>query len=122
VNTNPTGGQVLGAETELPAGCSAYLEVYLKRGSSNSVAVKKLQSFLNEHLGLSLPVTGIFGSMTHEAVNTFQVKYSDEILKPWFDQKLSDNMDPSGYVYKMTKHKINLIKCATLNAPVPQLP
>jgi hypothetical protein len=121
VNTN-NGGQVLGASTELPNGCSAYLNEYLKKGSTNSGEVKKLQSFLNEEMGSSLPVTGIFGQLTFNAVSAFQAKYSSDVLKPWFDQKLSSDMNPSGYVYKMTKHKINLIKCASLNTPVPQLP
>lgn len=123
VNTNPNApvGQVLGASTELPAGCSAYLNTYLKKGMKNE-EVKKLQTFLNEHMGLSLPVTGIFGQLTFDAVSKFQAKYADEILKPWFEKGLSNDMNPSGFAYKMTIYKINLLQCASLNAPVPQLP
>jgi hypothetical protein len=120
VNTN-NGGQVLGASTELPAGCSAYLTSYLKKGMTGE-QVKKLQSFLNAHLGLNLPVNGIFGQLTFEAVVKFQQKYADEILKPWFDKGLSKDMNPSGYAYKMTIYKINLLECSTLAASVPQLP
>ena len=121
VNTNTGNGQVLGASTELPNGCSAYLSGYLKKGMSNA-EVKKLQTFLNQNLGLTLPVTGVFGPLTFDAVKAFQVKYADDILKPWFEKGLSKDMNASGYAYKMTIHKINLLQCATLNAPAPQLP
>lgn len=130
----PTGGssgssgQVLGATTgptatssdALPAGCTAYLDTYLKRGSSHSDKIKKLQEFLNEELGLSLPVSGIFGSMTFEAVKAFQLKYKDQILTPW--AAYGHDGTPTGYVYKTTLHQINLAKCKTLNEPAPQLP
>ncbi len=45
-------------------------------------AVKSLQQFLNKELNLNLPVTGYFGVLTKNAVNKFQQKYADEILKP----------------------------------------
>jgi len=123
VNTNPTGnGQVLGASTDLPASCSIYLGGYLKKGSTDSAAIKKLQAFLNSNLGLSIPVTGVFGPMTQDAVEKFQTKYSDDILKPWFSQGLSKDMQPSGYVYKTTLRMINLLSCSSLSIPQPQLP
>ncbi|HVV39084.1 MAG TPA: Ig-like domain-containing protein [Candidatus Paceibacterota bacterium] len=126
VNTNPTGntsgGQVLGASTDLPAGCSIYFDGYVKKGSTNTELIKKLQTFLNSNLGLSIPITGVFGQMTLDAVNKFQVKYADEILKPWFDKGLSKDMNPSGYVYKTTARMINLLSCSSLEIPVPQLP
>lgn len=130
VNTNPTsggtqvGGQVLGTSTEatdLPASCSAYLTAYLKKGNSGD-EVKKLQSFLNQNLGLAIPVTGYFGPLTFNGVKSFQAKYADDILKPWFEKGLSQDMNPSGYAYKMTLYKINLLQCATLEVPAPQLP
>lgn len=122
VNTNPTGGVVLGAATEVPASCNAYLTGYLKKGSQDTVGVKKLQSFLNKDLGLTLEVNGIFDQETFNAVVKFQQKYADEILKPWFVKGLSKDMNASGFVYKTTLHKINQLECASLNAPAPQLP
>ena len=124
VNTNSggTNGQVLGASTDTPASCSVYLGGYLKKGSTDTVAIKKLQTFLNQNLGLSIPVTGVFGPLTQDAVNKFQTKYSDDILKPWFTKGLSKDMNPSGYVYKTTLRMINLLQCSSLNIPVPQLP
>jgi hypothetical protein len=126
VNTDPTGqsqgGQVLGAETDTPASCSLYLTGYLKEGSTDSASIKKLQIFLNSNLGINLPVTGVFGPLTEAAVEQFQTKYSDDILKPWYDQGFSKDMQPSGYVYKTTLREINMLNCASLEIPQPQLP
>lgn len=126
VNTNPSGGQVLGAsvvagEETLPLGCSALLSDYLKEGVTND-AVKKLQIFLNKELELSIPVTGHFGPQTLEAVNAFQLKYSEQVLKPWIPFGLPNEKTPTGYVYKTTQHMINMLSCSTLNLPAPQLP
>lgn len=113
------GGEVLGASTttepSLPAGCSAYLTDYLKRGKNNdSEQVKLLQTFLNENMDAKLPVTGIFGNMTKSWVKKFQVKHHDEIIKPWYSAgyKGKDIENGTGYVYKTTKYQINLMKCA----------
>lgn len=131
VNTNPqgNGGVVLGTSTvagddeSLPAGCTAYLGSYLKWGGNNNVdEVKKLQSFLNEHTGAGLPVTGVFGTKTLEAVKKFQLVQWEKVLKPWVAFGLPSDHTPTGYVYKTTKHTINLMSCATLNEPAPQLP
>ncbi len=130
VNTNASSGQVLGTSTEaatdedgLPAGCSAYLSGYLRMGEKNDAEqVKKLQTFLNKHLGADLPVTGVFGPMTFEAVKKFQVDQWEKVLKPWVVFGLASDRTPTGYVYKTTKHTINLLNCATLNEPAPQLP
>ena len=74
-------------------------------------------------LGAKLPVTGIFGSMTRSWVKKFQVAYNGEIIKPWYDAgyKGKDIENGSGYVYKTTKREINMIKCASLNLPLPNL-
>jgi VCBS repeat-containing protein len=129
VNTNPVGGGaggglVLGTSTEdLPAGCSAYLNSYLRMGAkNNSDEVKKLQTFLNTQIGAKLPVTGVFGPLTFAAVEKFQVTNWEKVLKPWVAFGLPTDHTPTGYVYKTTKHTINLLVCASLAEPEPQLP
>lgn len=131
----PTGGEtapqgeVLGAATtepdlSLPASCGEYLSDYLRYGKKNNPEqVKLLQSFLNEYVEANLPVTGFFGKMTHNAVKKFQVKYHSEIIKPWIDAgyKDKDIENGTGYVFKTTKREINLLKCSSLNIPMPEL-
>lgn len=123
-------GEVLGAATTdelpLPPGCSAYLNQYLKKGrSTNKIEeVKLLQTFLNEEMAAGLPITGYFGNLTHSAVMKFQVKYKKEILQPWIDAGYG-GMDfgnkGTGYVYKTTKRAINMMKCAEIAEPMPEL-
>jgi peptidoglycan hydrolase-like protein with peptidoglycan-binding domain len=109
---------VLGAVTS----CGAYLSSYLRIGRSNDPAeVRKLQTFLNQHILAGLPVTGYFGPLTDAAVRKFQARYAVEILEPWIPFGLIDHQT-TGYVYKTTLHKINSIMCAELNAPMPMLP
>ncbi|HWB33774.1 MAG TPA: Ig-like domain-containing protein [Candidatus Paceibacterota bacterium] len=122
-STGSTGGSVLGAETETPNSCSAYLTGYMGYGKKNdSDQVKKLQSFLNTELGLSLTVSGTFDLPTLDAVKQFQIKYWDSILKPWVPFGLPSDHAATGYVYKTTLRQINNIECASLNLPLPQLP
>jgi hypothetical protein len=128
-NTNTGGGFVLGTSTEaassedLPAGCTAYLGSYLKVGAHNDpVQVKKLQVFLNSQISAGLPVTGVFGPMTFKAVQDFQIMHWEKVLKPWVAFGLPTDHTPTGYVYKTTKHTINLLQCAALAEPEPQLP
>jgi len=93
-------GEVLGATT-----CS-YLKDYLKIDRQNDpIEVLKLQSFLNVFEGENLSLTGVFNQATLGAVERFQVKYSKDILKPW-----GKNVT-TGYVYILTKKKINEIYC-----------
>ncbi len=93
-----------------------YLEEYIRYGADNNPAeVEKLQTFLNEYEGEEIPVTGFYGDITLEAVNRFQVKYSDEILAPWGID------EPTGYVYKTTQRKINDIKSPGVEVPMPEL-
>lgn len=115
-------GSVLGASTD---SCDALLMTYLSEGTTNSAdEVTKLQGFLNENLGITLPVTGIFGSQTNAAVRQFQTKYWEDILKPWFavpGSGITSKDTPSGYVYKTTKWKINDLYCPGSEA-LPQIP
>ena len=123
-----TGGQVLGIATtggdeDLPPGCTAYLNSYLRRGRNNDATeVTKLQMFLNENIGSTLPVTGFFGTLTEGAVNKFQLANAAQVLKPWVPFGLRSESTPTGYVYKTTKRWINMTKCSTLDLPMPQLP
>lgn len=115
---NAPKGEVLGETT-----CSTiYLNDFLFfRRKNNPEQVKLLQAFLNEHMGLTLVVDGFYGKSTRDAVKAFQVKYADEVLMPWKPFGLKSELG-TGNVYKTTKRKINMIKCADLNLPIPQLP
>lgn len=109
-------GQVLGAS------CSVYLNDYLRIGKNNDVEeVKKLQIFLNEYMSLSLEVSGIFDTATLDAVHAFQAKEDVEVLQPWVKLGLLKEGETTGYVFKTTKRRINMIKCAELNIPIPDL-
>jgi len=122
-----TTGEVLGASTTepvLPPSCGAYIDDYMKFGKKNNVEqVKKLQSFLNETMGENIPVTGYFGGLTRDLVKKFQKKYHAEILKPWVDAgwKGKDLENGTGYVFKTTKRWVNLMKCQSLDLPIPDL-
>lgn len=116
-----SSGSVLGAATE----CSALLTTYLGRSYANPAdEVTKLQSFLNEREGASLEITGAFDAPTEAAVRAFQVKYWEEVLKPWFafpEYGVLDSDDSTGIVYKTTKWKINNLACEGSES-LPTLP
>ena len=93
-----------------------YLETYIKYGGENDKEeVEKLQTFLNDHMDAGLPVTGVYGEMTLEAVKNFQREYAEDILEPW------GITEPTGYVYKTTQRKINDINYPGATIPVPEL-
>ncbi|KKW20289.1 MAG: Hemagglutinin/hemolysin-like protein, partial [Candidatus Adlerbacteria bacterium GW2011_GWC1_50_9] len=118
-------GLVLGAAAEdnLPEGCSAYLWEYIHIGRKNNPEqVKKLQMFLNTEMGANLPITGFYGSLSYSWVEKFQVKYWEEVLKPWVPHGLPTEKTPTGYVYKTTRRWINMLNCPSLNLPIPPLP
>ncbi|MFZ2763879.1 MAG: peptidoglycan-binding domain-containing protein [Minisyncoccia bacterium] len=98
-------GTVLGATT-VPTECF-YLRDYLRIDFNNDpVEVFKLQSFLRNFEGHNnLAMTGVFDQATLNAVNQFQMKYFGDILEPW------GHTGPTGYVYILTKKKINEIYC-----------
>ena len=116
-------GQVLGASTSAPQACSALISSYMRRGLHNDPAqVKLLQQFLNDTMHANLPVTGYFGPLTDAAVRKFQLQYSGDILSPWVPYGLPNAETATGYVYKTTLRKINLLYCASLSIPLPTLP
>jgi len=101
-------GQVLGASTsggtKAPA-CGRYLFDYMRAGTvTYAKEVIKLQTFLSGQ-GFFTPTTGIFDGATEANVRLFQGKHMSEILSPW------DINEPTGYVYKTTRWKINNIIC-----------
>lgn len=127
--SNPIG-EVLGTSTDSGTSyesevktCEPLIRDYLRMGRDNDPEeVKKLQKFLNEELRIDLPITGFFGPMTFKAVSDFQVKYGPQVLVPWIPHGLPNGHTPTGYVYKTTKRWINMLHCASLDLPVPQLP
>ena len=117
-------GLVLGAATEKEEeACGLYLLEYIKYGGDNNPQeVKKLQYFLNEYLGIDLEITGIYNQATYQAVMRFQLLLNDEILAPWVEVDcLPSSNIATGYVYRTTQWKINMIVCPELNLPVPNL-
>ncbi len=96
--------------------CELYLTEYITYGANNTEKeVKKLQNFLNDHMGENIPVTGFYGEITMGVVNDFQVKYTDEILSPWGTTR------PTGQVYKTTQRKINDIMCPDVTLAIPNV-
>jgi len=110
-SSSSAGGEVLGATTE----CSALIDTYMSSGALNDSAdVLDLQGFLNGEVNADLPLTGFFGPMTDAAVHTFQKKYWQDILQPWFaysEYGIVSADDSTGVVYKTTKWKINNLVC-----------
>lgn len=115
------GGLVLGASTSTVPGNAAMcsdvlLTQYMRRGRANNPEqVRLLQTFLNGELNSNLPVTGFFGLLTENAVKAFQTKHAADILTPW------GLTEPTGFVYKTTLRRINLIHCTSLSIPMPDL-
>lgn len=96
-------GEILGATT-----CS-YLRDYLKIDWQNDpLEVMKLQVFLNVFEKEKLSLTKVYDQATFEAVERFQTKYAGDILNPW-----GENVT-TGFVYILTKKKVNEIYCNTL--------
>lgn len=117
-------GEVLGATTSNEGGetCSPLLYTYMRMGKDNDRdEVVTLQTFLNQEMGLEIPVTGFFGQATHNGVNAFQLKYANEVLNPWYPHGLAEGT-PTGYVYKTTLRWINKVHCDSLDIPMPMLP
>lgn len=123
INTFVRQGQVLGASTTTEPTCGPILFSFLRMGRSNpSDQVKVLQAFLNTQLSLNIPISGFFGPMTKSAVEQFQAKYFPDVLTPWVPHGLPNDHSVTGYVYKTTQRKVNLVNCPTLDIPLPKLP
>ncbi len=73
-------------------------------GKNGITEVSKVQLFLNRHLGISIPVDGIFGNKTYQAVSSFQANHFAQILAPW---KLSS---ATGWWYQSTRSYANYIE------------
>lgn len=118
LGASTTTGRVLGEST-----CAPYLKSYIKLGAKNDKDdVMRLQTFLNEYLGLKLKVDGLYTASTYNAVKKFQVGAKDQVLTPWAPFGLKADSRGTGYVYKTTKRWINMLKCPQLGLPMPKLP
>jgi len=114
--------QVLGVST---SDACPLIGDHMQMGWNNDpLEVTKLQMFLNSFKdtfgGVENPVTGFFGPVTKSNVKAFQEHYSDEVLFPWFDQGIVPHHNPTGFVYKTSKWKINSIVCPG-HDPLPSL-
>ncbi|MEK7462449.1 MAG: peptidoglycan-binding domain-containing protein, partial [Patescibacteria group bacterium] len=99
---------VLGASTSQ---CGMYLFDFMRQGIPNDEwEVKKLQWFLIGQ-GYFITATGIFDAATDDAVRKFQLKYQSEVLTPWFVIGFVPHNNPTGWVYQLTRWKINNIVC-----------
>jgi hypothetical protein len=87
--------------------CVPYLYEYIRFGANNNaVEVLKLQQFLNNEEGFgNVLFTGVYDEATRSAVDTFQLRYANDILGPWGVPQ------PTGYVYYTTLKKINELHC-----------
>ena len=114
-------GQVLGAATTAAEQCGLYLTEYMRQGLVNDAfEVIKLQLFLNWN-GYPTPITGEFDDATDASVRAFQLANSADVLLPWLEAGLTFDSNPTGYVFKTTKWKINDIVCPGIEE-FPELP
>ena len=104
------GGGHIPVPTILGASQSCdYLHDYLHIGWANDpIEVLKLQLFLKDLEGYSnVNINGVFDQPTFDAVSQFQVQFQPDVLTPWGYQQ----GESTGYVYILTKKKINEIFC-----------
>jgi len=87
--------------------CSTYLNEYMGVNVKNNPAeVLKLQYFLKKYEKLDVDINGIFDQKTLGAVNVFQNRYAEDVLKKSWGINFS-----TGVVFITTKTKINDIVC-----------
>lgn len=108
---------------EEPEECPTFLNEFIRFGDDNNPQeVRKLQSFLNVVMDADLPVDGIYDLQTMEAVNAFQVRYKEEILRPWVEEGIHDDEEmPTGYVFLTTRRWINMMMCPEDYLAMPNL-
>lgn len=91
----------------LPNKCIPYFTQYLikgdRDGSKGITEVNKIQKFLNQYLGISIPIDGAFDSLTDSAVKSFQGKYVPNIIIPW------EISGPTGWWYQSTRSYANYL-------------
>lgn len=109
--------QVLGEATSK---CGMYLYEYMREGQANNpFEVQKLQLFLNGQ-GFFIPVTSVFDQATDNAVRAFQLAHQAEVLTPWFLAGYVNHNNSTGWVYQLTRWKVNNIVCPG-SEPLPSL-
>jgi peptidoglycan hydrolase-like protein with peptidoglycan-binding domain len=96
--------------------CAPYLTTDLSfKYKNDAEEVKKLQTFLRTSEEFDIEVNGTFDAATLEAVNTFQKRYSKDILvAPW------GLTAPTGNVFSATKRKINQLYCEEIGVPLSE--
>lgn len=108
VSTSTTGNTYLSPIDGSTQVCQPFTS-YLKRVSTTNDKnqVKLWQAFFNKFEKEILVLDSIFGPKTESAVKRFQVKYSEQILKPW------NITIPTGLIYKSTRAQANkLLGCS----------
>ena len=102
----PVLEEVQTVQQEQQKQCNQYITTRIRYGINNDRSdVQRLEEFLNTYEGESLSVDGVYGVDDIAAVNRFQEKYRDAVLTPW------GITQPTGYVYKTTRQKINELYC-----------
>jgi hypothetical protein len=116
---NAPSGQVLGASTMQ---CGMLLDTYMKMGQDNDQNdVMQLQWFLIGQ-GYTLSATGVFDAATDAAVRAFQEANRADVLTPWVTAGILKVSNPTGWVYQLTRWKINNIVCPGSEAAPVLLP
>lgn len=91
----------------LPNKCIPYFTQYLIKGDRDGAKgikeVSKIQKFLNQYMGISIPTDGTFDSFTDAAVKSFQGKYVPNIIVPW------EISGPTGWWYQSTRSYANYL-------------
>ncbi len=109
---------VLGAST---GQCGMLITDYLRMGIENDPnQVRWLQFFLFGQGYFDVTVNGEFDAATDAAVRAFQEKHRADILDPWVTNGILTVSNPTGWVYQLTRYKINNIICPG-SEPMPSL-
>lgn len=87
--------------------CEAYLTGSANPGRVNDPnTVLKIEQFLNQYQGESLEENGIYEQADVDAVNRFQERYAEVVLRPL------GLTEPTGRVLGSTRDQINRLHCA----------